>query len=571
MLQWAISINKEEQRSGDHEVPVNEQKRMLRTPCGLIMLLLLLLLVVTTLGGCLRGQPSKEDGTSNTERAAKVLKVGVTAFPDILDPIRMNPNTWQWAVALYDGLVRLDPETGQLKPALAQSWDVSPDKLQYTFFLHKDVKFSGGKEVKAKDVKYSLERVFSSPAPPELAYYLQDIAGSAERMSGKEEVTGLKIIDDYTFRITLSRPNSELLSLLTYPAASIIEPYVITGQTEYGAPGTYDRPAGQVSGTGPFNLVEFVGNSLITLEANPRYYGGKPPVNRVEVYRLQDEGEGILDLQAGDIDLLLGVTNPEQMVYLGRDDFLQKAVKVKMSSTFYYLGFNTWRKPLDQLPLRRAIALALQQENLASQITGSSPLEGLAPKGWIGAGLPSGASPETVRQSISEVVYGQDQPLKLTLSFTSEPLVEKMAEYVEGQMASYGIEIGLQKVKNAADLRFLLQSGGTDLYIFPWDNSVPGPLGYLYSQFHSRPLGVKNLSAYSNSLVDTFLDLANAEEDKIYKDAAYKQAADLLLEDVPAIGLVENPLTIVARPGIRGLVADPRGFLLLNKIWMNQE
>ncbi|MBA7691540.1 Periplasmic oligopeptide-binding protein [subsurface metagenome] len=125
---------------------------------------------------------------------------------------------------MFGGLVRLDDS---LKPApdIADSWQVSDDGRSYTFYLRRDVKFHNGQPVKAGDFKYSWERA-ADPATGSqtAATYLGDIVGVSEVIAGRaSEISGVRVIDDYTLQVTIDTPKAYFLSKLTYTTAFVVD------------------------------------------------------------------------------------------------------------------------------------------------------------------------------------------------------------------------------------------------------------------------------------------------------------------------------------------------------------
>lgn len=147
-----------------------------------------------------------------------------------IDPLTLDPavsgemTSHQYIVQLFSGLVRLDDNLEPV-PDIAQRWQVSDDGRTYTFYLRNDVRFHCGREVKAEDFKYSWERA-CDPDTCSLtaATYPGDIVGVREVLVGKTtEISGVRVIDDYTLEVTIDAPKSYFLSKLTYPTAFVVD------------------------------------------------------------------------------------------------------------------------------------------------------------------------------------------------------------------------------------------------------------------------------------------------------------------------------------------------------------
>ena len=129
-----------------------------------------------------------------------------------LDPaIGYDWQNWSMIKSLFDGLMDYKPGTTELVPDLAESFEVSADGLTYTFKLRHGVKFHNGRELKAADVKYSLERVVQPETQSPGAGFFDSIKGFADVSGGKaKELSGVTTPDDYTVVFQLTRPDAHL-------------------------------------------------------------------------------------------------------------------------------------------------------------------------------------------------------------------------------------------------------------------------------------------------------------------------------------------------------------------------
>ena len=201
-----------------------------------------------------------------------------------IDPYTLDPavsgemSSQQYIVQIFSGLVRLDDNL-EPAPDIAERWEISNDGRTYTFYLRHDVKFQDGRPMKAEDVKFSWQRA-ADPATGSLtaATYLGDIVGVKEVLAGNtKEISGVKVIDEYTLQVTIDAPKSYFLSKLTYPTAFVVD------KDNVGAGGEWWRSP---NGTGPFKLKEWTEGSQLVLERNNLYYGKVASVDSVVFHLL---------------------------------------------------------------------------------------------------------------------------------------------------------------------------------------------------------------------------------------------------------------------------------------------
>ena len=151
---------------------------------------------------------------------------GLTLYgsePTTLDPALCSDATSaSYIVEIFSGLVTLDDDLRVIGD-IAESYNIGPDGVTYTFYLRDGVKFHNGKAVTANDFKYSIERAADpETGSPVAEAYLSDIVGVKEKLRGEvDEVSGIKVIDDAILQITIDAPKAYFLAKLTHPIAFV--------------------------------------------------------------------------------------------------------------------------------------------------------------------------------------------------------------------------------------------------------------------------------------------------------------------------------------------------------------
>src|SRR4051794_1555342 len=244
----------------------------------------------------------------NKPAADQSLRVWLSAYRS-LDPIQtQSAQEAEYVVHVFSGLTGLNDKL-EVVPDLAEKWQVSTDGRTYTFALRKAARVHDGRDVKAADVKYSLERA-ADPAnkSPVAATYLNDIAGVAERLQGQaSEISGVKVRDDVTVEITLVEPRVYFPPKLTYPVAFVVDRSNVAGGAQW-----WTKP----NGTGPFRVREAKPNESLVLARNDTFYGAKPtlteahflPSSPVEAYEAGQLDLALPDL--ADIERVTDKSNP---------------------------------------------------------------------------------------------------------------------------------------------------------------------------------------------------------------------------------------------------------------------
>ncbi len=494
------------------------------------------------LAGC---QPAQEE-TPIPITEGKVLDL-YSIDPLMLDPaVSGEMTSHEYIMQLFGGLVCLDDNL-EPAPDIAQRWEVSDDGRTYTFYLRRDVRFQDGKEVKAEDFKYSWERA-CNPATGSLtaATYLGDIVGVSDVVADKsKEISGVRVIGDYTLEVTIDAPKSYFLSKLTYPTAFVVDrANVESGNKWWRSP----------NGTGPFKLRQWDANNLLVLERNELYYGKLAEVDFV-VFHLWG-GMPMSLYETGEIDVTGVSLNYIDKVTDEAGPFYHELVIVPELS-FYYIGFNSSEPPFDDVNVRRAFSQAIDKEKLVSLVFRDmvQPADGILPPGMPGFNEDlSGLNYDVNRakQLIRESKYGDISklpPIVITTSGWGGLISQGLEAIIYQWRQNLGVEV---KVRQLEPERFLyhLREEEDGMFYMGWVADYPHPQDFLDILFHS---GVdNNYGEYSNAEVDALLETANVELNNDLSLALYQQAEQKLVEDAACLPLWFGRNYILVKPYISG-------------------
>ncbi|MFC1986156.1 peptide ABC transporter substrate-binding protein [Chloroflexota bacterium] len=483
-----------------------------------------------------------------------------------IDPLTLDPavsgemTSHEYIMQLFDGLVRLGDDLEPV-PDIAQKWQVGDDGRTYTFYLRHDVRFHDGRGVVAEDFKYSWERA-CDPATGSMtvATYLGDIVGVKDVLAGEsKEISGVKVIDDYTLEVTIDAPKSYFLSKLTYPTAFVVDRANVESGNEW-----WRSP----NGTGPFKLKQWDETNLFILEKNGFYHGKAAdtdfiifqllagvPINMYET--------GKVDVTSVSIDYVDRVTDKTGPFYN------QLAIVPELS--FYYVGFNTTKPPFDDVNIRRAFSQAIDKDKLVSLVFRgmAQRADGILPPGMPGfnedlSGL--GYDVNEAKQLIRESKYGDVSelpPITITTSGWGGLISHELEALVYQWRENLGVEV---KVRQLEPERFLyqLKKEKDEMYYIGWIADYPHPQDFLDILFHTGT--DNNYGEYSNPEVDSLLEKANVERDNELSLALYQQAEQKLVDDAACLPLSFGQNYVLVKPYVKGYELNPLGFTMLNSI-----
>lgn len=260
------------------------------------------LAVVATISSAIMLAGCTGDGGENSSAPNQIV-LSTTDMPQTLNPAVTHVSTTMYLAQLvFDGLTRPD-NSFQATPSLAESWEISPDGLEYTFFLRKGVTFHDGSPFTSADVKYTWETILhpDNATAATLKPLFSSIEGAGEFRAGTaDEVSGITLPDDHTVHVTLSSPYAPFLNLSAFQSIISKKAYEAVPPAELGTNPETSRSA---VGTGPFKVVTWSGNEYIEYAANPDYWGGAPAIDRLILKDVADKATIASQLRTGELDL----------------------------------------------------------------------------------------------------------------------------------------------------------------------------------------------------------------------------------------------------------------------------
>ena len=291
----------------------------------------------------------KEDAVATTEESTQESAGGykdTIVWGQGADVTSMDPHqgketpSVQVTNNIFDTLTIVNPETNEVEPQIAESWEQTDDKT-YVFKIRQGIKFHDGSDLTAEDVKFSLERAINSAA----VSYVVDFIDTIE------------VNDEYTVTITTDAPYAPTLRNLAVPFAAIVPKAVVEADEE----GFKTNPVG----SGPYKFVEWKQGDSVKLEAFDDYYAGAPATKYLQMKVIPEAAQRTIALETGEIDLAYDIiANDKDKVADNAD--LQLLETPSLSC--YYVTMNMKQKPFDDIRVREAINLAIDRQLLVDTI-----------------------------------------------------------------------------------------------------------------------------------------------------------------------------------------------------------
>jgi len=506
--------------------------------------------------------PACTGGEPTPAEAGVTFRVRLNDDPPDMDPVRSRDTTSEAVLfKIFDGLVEFDPTTLEVAPAVAESWEISPDGLTYTFHIRPNVRFHNGREVTASDAVYSFERALRPESRPARPWVFGPVLGSEAFREGEaDRVAGLEAVDPRTLRVTLTHSYAPFLSHLLVEQASLVPREIYDDPDE----GYLRHPVG----CGPFRFASWTPGQSVVLEAFPDYYGEGPHVDRV-VFRIMHSQETALqEYRAGNLEMTDEI--PSGIRRELQEEFGEQYRRWPQIAVRSF-ALNHARPPFaGNLALRQAVNHAVDRDYILRVVDEGKdmPVAGVIPPG-----LPShnpelegyAHDPARARALLARAGYPAGEGLpELTLVYNTNEGHRRMCERVVADLAEVGIRARLLNLDFAAYLAAI--TGTPDeppeahMIYFAWVADFPDAYNFLFTNLHSSNAGAGgNYSRYVNPEFDRLIDQAVGEPDTARRIDLYRRAERVAVEDAAWIFFYSFGEEALVRPEVEGLVLSPLG------------
>jgi oligopeptide transport system substrate-binding protein len=442
---------------------------------------------------------------------------------------------------LFEGLTAFDPQLN-VRPALAESWELFDDGRRIVFHLRPDLTFSDGSPITGDDVVRSWLRIVDPDAPSPLVSLMGDVEGALAYARGENDdpaSVGLSA-DGLDVEVRLTRPAADFVSIVASPTFAIVPPGV--GEDPQAL-----EPSGFV-GSGAY-VLQTVSDEQTTIVANDRYWAGRPSIPTVELIHDIGGRSPVQAFEEDDIDLT-GIF-PFDATWIAYDEVLGPQLRQGASLSVSYYGFDTTRPPFDDVKVRQAFAKAVDWRRLVSLVSGQTATvaTGMVPTGIPGRSdedfLPQ-YDPEVARELLAAAGYpnGDGFPETTFMTFGSPYDAAVVAE-IEREL---GIDLSYEV--SADDYFGRLAVEPPQMWSMGWVADYPNPndfLGILLETGSSN-----NYGRWSSDAFDKAIDDALATTDPTATRAAFDRAEELVRDEAPVIPLSYDLEWKLARNGLLG-------------------
>jgi peptide/nickel transport system substrate-binding protein len=496
--------------------------------------------------------------TLSSESAAaekKILRYGAIPMKSTLD---MELNTYNMVMDISDHiaepLVRYDDDMKVVPVLIKELPKPSADGLVYRFELKPGTKFHDGTTLKAADVKYTFERMFTPSTGALMASLYTMIDGAQDMLDGKAtSLKGFKIIDDNTFEFTLSYPYSPFIACLSTSYALIYPEKACKAAGKNWGLTTF-------IGTGPFKVTKLdLDNGVIT-ERFADYHGAAPKLDGIEFLFIEDPTTRRLEYERGTIDVMFldATMYPE---YAKNPKLLPQIGEFTPMGTIF-VNPNLNFEYMNNVKVREAISYAIDREALTRDLMRGTAKVATTfiPPGMMGydAKAPKFEyNVEKAKKILAEAGYKDGFALEGYVRNTQiNGTLGRTLMAIQSQLKAINIDLKITQVDPGTwtDVR---NAGKVPLSIGNWYADFADPDGVIYSFLYS-PFAKTLSNNYNKPEFDKLLEQARSISDPAKREELYKKAEHMATrEDFAVLPLFNETMYWLAKPYVKNFKMTP--------------
>ena len=529
------------------------------------------------------------EAAAETTATGSGFTVQLGPNPETLDPaLNSAVDGANTIITIFEPLLLID-ENNDVIPGQAESYEVSPDGLTWTFHMRDGLKWSDGSDLTAKDFEYSFKRMADpNTAAPYAETAVGMIAGFDEAQGNPDPETGepttdpnpdaLQVVaseDGKTLTVTLSYPCSYFDKLAAFAALSPVQEATV----EANGDGWCTSPDTFVC-NGPYMITDWTPSERIVLSKNPNYVGGwdssKIVSDTITLLLLEDSSASYAAYNSGEAQLVKDVPTDEIPSLTKAEDGGDFYVDSILGT--YYISLNDQREPFTDVRVRKALSLAIDRDYVANVIMQGtySPAYNMVGPGIVDAeegtmfidnanggepyiGEDYEADLEEAKSLLAEAGYpnGEGFPT-ITYSANDAGYHIPVAEYLQQAWSELGITMNIDKVDWASFLP-LRRAGDYDISRNGWvmDYNDASNMLELFTTGNGN-----NDGKYSNPEFDAAIEASKVADKTVHYEQLHK-AEDILMEDMGCIPVAYYNDFWLQSPSLKGTWHSPYGYWYL--------
>ena len=540
--------------------------------CRSIPTKLITIVVLLTLTACSNEQTTKSSQTTPITAEVKsyppahggrLIDASIGDATNLIPMIASDASSHEVAGQLYLSLLKYDKNLN-LVGQLAESWQISEDKLSIIFKLKPNLVWSDGKPLTSNDLVFTLKLI-------------QDNKTQSPYKSDYMKVVSAKATDQYTFEVRYKEIFSPALA--TWASLAILPKHIFDGVNIMDT----DLSRHPKASIGPYFLEDWQTQQSITMAANPNYFDGHVWIDKRITRIIPDPATQFLELSAGKIDMANLTPTQYTRLFDNNQRLKHEYKRYKyLGFSYTYLGFNLTRQPFDDIRVRQALAFAIDRQELVDGVLlGLGEVLATPYKPgtrWVNQSIkPRPFSLQKAQALLAEAgwtkkegqkfVSKNNKPLSFTiLTNNGNKKRADTATIIQQRLKQIGIQVNIRLVEWSAFIENFINKRDSDAVILGWSLS-PDP--DQFNIWHSSQTGERqfNFLSYANPKVDQALEQARLTFDLDKQKQWYDTMQQEIHQDVPVVFLYAGYSLPAIHKRIKGIEVAPAGIGHNNEFW----
>lgn len=462
---------------------------------------------------------------------------------------------------VYNGLVKYDKDVN-IVGDLAESWEISPDGLEITFKLRRDVRWHDGHPFTAHDVLFGYRTIINPNTP---TAYAEDF----------KQVKKAEAPDDYTLRVVYEKPYAP--ALMSWSSMVVLPKHLLEGKditkSDLGR-----RPVG----TGPYRFREWISRDRIVLQANPDYFKDRPYIDRYVARVIPDPATMFLELKAGGVDMMN--LTPIQYDRQTETRFFSENFRKHPypANAYTYLGYNLLDSKFQDQRVRQAISYAIDKDEIIKVVL-------------LGLGLPATGpykpglwfynpdvrrypyDPARARALLEEagwedkdgngILDKEGKPFEFTVVTNEGNAVRhRAAVVIQERLKKVGMRMKIRVIEWSAFINEFIDKKNFEATILGWTTGFEPDQ---YDIWHSSKTGQKELNfvSFKNQEVDELLEKGRRTFDREERKKIYFRFQEILAEEQPYTFLYVPQALPIVHARVHGIEPSPLGITYNIERW----
>jgi len=518
-------------------------------------------------------------GGSSDSTEEKVLSYNNQQEPPELNSV-LTTTTGSGNVLRHitEGLVTLD-ENDEPVGGVAESWDISDDKLTYTFHLREGLKWSNGETVTANDFKYAWDQLFTAKvAAPYAGTWVplfkggegwaatasitdeDELAAAQATVMDEVRANGYKVIDDNTLEVYLSGPYDYMLGVLAFYN---FNPLNEKGVEEVGGWDKYAKEADAFVTNGAFTMDEWVHEDKIVMKKNPDYWqADKVKLDAIEFRSISDANTNLNAFESGEIDII--EVNGEQAKTLREKGEID--VHDFDDGSAWYFEFNNTLPGLKNQKVRKALTLGFDADTFIKSVilNESTPATSFVPTAIVRGEFadkvgdliqrPTDGNYDEVKALLEEGLAEEGLTLdtfKPTMITDDTTQAKKIGEFTQEQFKkNLGVTLKVDTMTYKARIA-RMQSYDFDIVFAGWGPDYNDPMTFLDLFVTGNG---NNHTRFSNARYDELVSLARVEADTDKRNEYLIELEQIIADEQPVGHVYNRRKDYLMAEGVTGVV-----------------